>query len=343
MISNKKILITGGAGFIGSNLAMELHNNFEVYCLDNFFKSESRMNIKKLEDKNINIIDCDLRNNDKVYSIIKDIDFHTIFHLGAQVAMTKSVEDPVLDFETNVLGTLNLLNSMVELKRKSKFVNICSNKVYGDLSWDNLSEQKTRYNSMGFQNGYHEEIKLEFSGPYGCSKGSAEQYVLDYKRTFDLNTVSLRLSTIFGMNQFFTFDQGWIGWFINEYIRFNNDEINEINIQGDGKQVRDILFIDDLVNLFKKIIEKDFSNLTQNYFNVGGGINNSISIIELLDFLSDYFKSSKEINIRTNEWRKGDQKFYVSNLDTIHKNFDWLPSIDMKEGIVKYLNWIKNG
>ena len=342
MISKKQILITGGAGFIGSNLALELSKSYEVYCLDNFYKSESRNNIKALENENVSIIDCDLRDNNKVLEIIQQHNFDSIFHFGAQVAMTKSIEDPILDFETNVLGTLNILNSMIENKSKSKLINISSNKVYGDLSWDNLEEQQTRYNSIDFRDGYNEEINLEFSGPYGCSKGSAEQYVLDYKKTFGLDTISLRLSTVFGMNQFFTFDQGWIGWFVNEYIKFSNNEINEINILGNGKQVRDILFIEDLVNLFKKMVNKDFSSLSQNYFNVGGGIKNSISIIELLHFLSDYFQSSRKLKIRNNDWRVGDQKFYVSKLDNINKNFDWLPKVEMKDGIIKYLNWINS-
>jgi len=341
MSSNEKILITGGAGFIGSNLALKLSKNYDVYSLDNFHKSESKKNIKNLEKNKIKFIECDIRDKEKLFKIIDENEFSVIFHFAAQVAMTKSIEDPELDFEINVNGTLNLLNALVKFSPETKFVNISSNKVYGDLFWDDLKEEEKRYVSSKFKNGYNEETQLEFSGPYGCSKGAAEQYVLDYKKTFGVKSLSLRLSTIFGMNQFFTFDQGWIGWFISEFIKFNNNDIDQITIQGDGKQVRDILFINDLVELFEKIIDKDFTDLSQNYFNVGGGVKNSLSIIELLDFLKKYFKSDKEIVISKNNFRLGDQKYYVSDIKKVSSNFDWVPKTNIEAGIVQYLNWIQ--
>ncbi len=341
MSSNEKILITGGAGFIGSNLALKLSKKYDVYSLDNFHKSESKKNIKNLEKNKIKFIECDIRDKEKLFKIIDENEFSIIFHFAAQVAMTKSIEDPELDFEINVNGTLNLLNALVKFSPETKFVNISSNKVYGDLFWDDLKEEEKRYVSSKFKNGYNEETQLEFSGPYGCSKGAAEQYVLDYKKTFGIKSLSLRLSTIFGMNQFFTFDQGWIGWFINEFIKFNNNDIDQITIQGDGKQVRDILFINDLLELFEKIIDKDFTDLTQNYFNVGGGVKNSLSIIELLDFLKKYFKSDKKIVINKNNFRLGDQKYYVSDIKEVSSNFGWVPKTNIEEGIVQYLNWIQ--
>ena len=195
--------------------------------------------------------------------------------------MTDSIEDPQNDFNINFVGTFNLINAINNFSKQTKFINISTNKVYGDLVWDELEELETRFLSIQNNDGYDENTPLSFSGPYGCSKGSAEQYVLDYKKTFDLNTTSLRLSTIYGPNQYATFNQGWIGWFL-QYINENKyKEIIEVPVHGNGKQVRDILFIDDFVELIILIIN-NFEQVNGEVFNIGGSLKNSLSIIELL-------------------------------------------------------------
>ncbi len=337
----EKLLITGGAGFIGSNLANKLSTEYEVVVLDSLYKKQNKSNLEFLKQNNIHFIEADIRDLSKTFDILKDNNFDSVIHLAAQVAMTKSIKDPSFDFSTNVIGTLNIIDSLRKINSDAKFINICSNKVYGDMAWDELSETKTRYNSITYLDGYKEDTKLDFTGPYGCSKGSAEQYVLDYARTYDLNTISLRLSTIYGKNQFSTFDQGWIGWFIKEFFEYKNNPDYLINIQGNGKQVRDILYVDDLSNLFMKIIEKDFSTLNDNCFNVGGGQQNSFSIIELLQFLASEHKLNNKFNLQMNEWRKGDQKYYVSDISKISQTFNWKPSTTKSEGVMKYLKWMQ--
>lgn len=338
----KKILITGGAGFIGTNLALRLAKNYKVYSLDNFYKNESLKNLDKLTANGVEIIKGDIRNLEFIEKIVQKEEFHTIFHFAAQVAMTKSILDPQLDFEINVQGTLNLLNAIKNSSSDTKFINLSSNKVYGDLSWDKLVENPTRYTSLHYKEGYGEETKLDFLSPYGCSKGSAEQYVIDYSKTFGLQTMSLRLSTIFGPNQYFTIDQGWVGWFINQYLNVKKNNKHIVDIQGNGKQVRDILFIDDLTALFELILEKNLREMKTNYFNVGGGVKNSLSILELLNLLQDHFNSKIDININEKNWRVSDQKFYISKLDNIKHEFGWEPEMKIKEKVYEYLNWIES-
>ncbi len=340
---NEKILITGGAGFIGTNLALSLCKKYDVYSLDNLFKQESNNNLSLLENNNVNFINGDIRDKSLIKKIISEHNFDSIFHLAAQVAMSKSILDPELDFDINVNGTFNILNAIVNENSNPnlKFINVSTNKVYGDLSWDKLSESDKRFNSVNFENGYNENTQLKFSSPYGCSKGSAEQYVLDYSDTFGLNTVSIRLSSIFGINQYFTYDQGWIGWFINEFLKFKNDGSYSIQILGNGKQVRDILYINDLINLFHKILDTDFEILQKTVFNVGGGLENSLSIIELLTFLKEYFNLDYELNLDNKNWRSSDQKFYISDLGLVSNTFDWEPKSNLNEKLIEYLNWIE--
>ena len=339
----EKILITGGAGFIGTNLALRLSKKYHVFSLDNLYKKEINNNLALLKQNKVDFINGDIRDKSFINNLISENKFNSIFHLAAQVAMSKSIEDPELDFDINVNGTLNLLNSIVNKNSNPnlKFINVSTNKVYGDLTWDKLLESNKRFQSENFIDGYDENLQLNFSSPYGCSKGSAEQYVLDYSETYGLNTMSIRLSSIFGINQYFTYEQGWIGWFINEFLKFKNDKDHEIEILGNGKQVRDILYIDDLLNLFEKIIDKDFNKLNNKVFNVGGGTTNSLSIIELLDFFHEYYDLNYEYKTINKGWRLSDQRFYISNLNSVKSTFDWEPNSDLKTKLIEYLNWIK--
>ena len=236
-----KVLITGGMGFIGTNLAIALKNKFDVHCIDNFYKNESIKNITNLDDHKIKNTKLDITNNEDIKKLISENNFSTVVHLGAQVSMIDSIEDPQNDLNTNLIGTFNLLENIRKYSNQTKFINISSNKVYGDLSWDDIEELNSKYSSKNYKYGYDESTPLQFSGPYGCSKGSAEQYVIDFNKTYNLRTTSLRLSTIYGPNQFYTYNQGWVGWFVKSFIDQLNNDVIEISFHGDGKQVRDIL------------------------------------------------------------------------------------------------------
>ena len=334
-----KILITGGCGFVGSNLALKLDPEHEIHSLDNFSKSESKLNEGLLQKRDIPVVKGSISDKEFVDDLIKDLKPDCVIHLAAQVAMTDSIEDPQNDFNINFLGTFNLINAINNFSKQTKFINISTNKVYGDLVWDELEELETRFLSIQNNDGYDENTPLSFSGPYGCSKGSAEQYVLDYKKTFDLNTTSLRLSTIYGPNQYATFNQGWIGWFL-QYINDNKyKEIIEVPVHGNGKQVRDILFIDDFVELIILIIN-NFEQVNGEVFNIGGSLKNSLSIIELLQKSKNIFELNSEFEISEKEWRPADQRFYVSNISKINKKLDWIPKTNLDIGLESFAGWL---
>ena len=335
----KKILITGGCGFVGTNLAINLNGEYEIFVLDNFSKKESKNNTSLLNENGIKIIEQDIVNKSEIENIIKELIPDSVIHLGAQVAMSESIINPMADFETNVIGTLNILESLKQYSENTKLINVSSNKVYGDIAWDEIDENSTRYFSKKYKNGYNEEIPISFSGPYGCSKGSAEQYVLDYKNTFNLNTTSLRLSTIYGPNQYSTYNQGWVGWFLNEVYRQNLNSKIEISIHGNGKQVRDILYIDDFCSLITNLLD-NFENVSGEAFNIGGSISNSISILELLNYSKDLFKLTGDFNFEFKDWREADQKYYASNIEKIKKATSWHPKIMKEEGISLYSDWL---
>lgn len=336
-----KVLITGGMGFIGTNLAIALKNKFDVHCIDNFYKNESIKNITNLDDHKIKNTKLDITNNEDIKKLISENNFSTVVHLGAQVSMIDSIEDPQNDLNTNLIGTFNLLENIRKYSNQTKFINISSNKVYGDLSWDDIEELNSKYSSKNYKYGYDESTPLQFSGPYGCSKGSAEQYVIDFNKTYNLRTTSLRLSTIYGPNQFYTYNQGWVGWFVKSFIDQLNNDVIEISFHGDGKQVRDILYIDDFTNLINTIINK-FELIDGEIFNIGGSHNNALSIINLIDMLKDKFSVDKEIKYIFKDWRPADQKVYISDIRKINNFVSWKPEIELSKGLDLYIDWIKN-
>ena len=332
-----KILITGGCGFLGSNLASYgINNNFDVIVVDNFYREGSRTNFKWL--KNIGKFDffeCDIVDYDSLYQVFKKVSPDVVFHLAGQTAMTTSLDDPILDFKINVIGTLNVLECIRLLNNECKSIFASSNKIYGDLNYMNIVEKEKRYQAVEFVDGFPETIKIDFSTPYGCSKGSADQYFLDYCSSYDLNLTAFRHSTMFGSRQFATSDQGWVGFFCE---KFSKKEKNLIDIYGVGKQTRDILFSDDVVRLYYMAI-KDFDAVKGEAFNIGGGPNNSISLLELFDVLEE--KTGNKIQYRINSMRKNDQKVYISKIDKIYNSTAWEPTISIDEGIDLTLDWIR--
>lgn len=341
-MNSKKIniLITGGCGFVGSNIALKLNslNEFSITVIDNLSRDGSRENQKLLKKNNINFFNLDISNKNQLNNFLSNSQFDFILNFAGQVSMVKSIENPLNDLSINLMGTINILEFIRNNSPKTKYLNISSNKVYGDLLWDKLKEDQTRYSSKTFTNGYDEKIPLKFSGPYGCSKGAAEQYTIDYSSIYNLNTSSIRLSTIFGPQQYATFDQGWVGWFIKSFLEQKHEDELIFKVQGDGKQVRDILFIQDFANLIVEIIF-NFEKARGEVFNVGGGLNNSLSIIELINLLNADQKKYKIIN---EGWRAADQKHYISDMTKLFNIFEWRPEHELEEGLKTYFNWIES-
>lgn len=335
-MKNKKILITGGAGFIGINLAHHLvldKSNF-VILYDNLSRKgvENNLNwLKSFKYQNLHFVKGDIRDYKKLKEVVKDCS--EIYHLAAQVAVTSSVSDPVNDFEINALGTLYLLEAIRKNCSDAIVIFSSTNKVYGDLSHLKLKEDKTRYVLLDLKKGVSEKEVLDFHSPYGCSKGTADQYVRDYYRIYGIKTVVFRQSCIFGKHQYGNEDQGWIAHFIIKAILGE-----KINIYGDGKQVRDILEVRDLINAYE-LAAKNIEKTQGKIYNIGGGIKNALSLLELINFLSKTLR--KEINYEFFQWRPGDQKVFISDNTKLQKELYWQPNISAKVGIKDLIIWMK--
>lgn len=335
-----KYLITGGLGFLGSNLSKEiLDRNEELYLIDNCYRKGSKENLDWLRKHgSFKFLNIDIRNAEEIESTIQKIKPNIIFHVAGQVAMTTSLINPRMDFEVNALGTLNILESTRKYYPEATIIYSSTNKVYGDLEYLEYDETQTRYIPKKYPNGFDEHLPLEFHSPYGCSKGAADQYMLDYARMFNLNTVVFRHSSIYGSRQFATYDQGWIGWFCQKAFEIKTESLKEeITISGNGKQVRDILYFEDAVDLYF-LAAKHIDNIRGNAFNIGGGITNSLSILELFNLLENEFDI--KINYKQLEPRQSDQKFFVANLNKSEKLIGWKPKISSKEGVEKMIEWI---
>jgi CDP-paratose 2-epimerase len=336
-----KYLITGGCGFLGSNIASEiLKRNEEVIIFDNLYRFGSSQNLEWLRGKGeFNFIHGDIRNSGDVENAIKTHKPDVVYHLAGQVAMTTSIADPRMDFEVNALGSFNVLDSIRKYSPETIVIYSSTNKVYGDLEWTRYEETDTRYVTPEFPNGFPETVTLDFHSPYGCSKGTADQYMLDFHRMFDIKTVVFRHSSMYGGRQFATYDQGWIGWFCQKALETKSGKLKEpFTISGTGKQVRDVLYADDMVSLYLQAVDKSDSAQGQ-AFNIGGGIENSLSLLELFSILE------KELDIQMNYTnlppRESDQRVFVADITKAKEIIGWEPKIDTEVGIRKMLKWMK--
>lgn len=337
-----KYLITGGCGFIGSNLASEvLKKGEELFILDNLYREGTYANLSWLQSQGkFKFYHADIRISNDVEKIIQDIKPDIIFHLAGQVAMTTSINNPRMDFETNVIGGHNLLEAIRKFSPNSIITYSSTNKVYGDMEDLNYKELETRYVAEGYEQGFNENVTLNFQSPYGCSKGAIDQYMLDYARIFKLNTIVFRHSSVFGGRQFSTYDQGWTGWFIKQALNMKNGTLKEpLTISGNGKQVRDLLFIDDLITCYFGAVNH-ISTTKGEVFNIGGGVKNSLSLLELFKILED--KLSIVINYKQLPWRESDQKVFIADTTKAEKKFGWQPQTDKIYGIEQMINWIQN-
>lgn len=332
-----KILITGGAGFIGANTAKRyLEKGHDVFLFDNLSRRGTEWNLKWLQqNKNLKFIKGDIRNYKEILNVFKkNRDFDIVFHFAAQVAVTTSVINPREDFEINALGTFNLLEAIRETKLKPVILYSSTNKVYGGMTDIKIIKKNNRYIYKDYPDGISEERILDFHSPYGCSKGTADQYMIDYARIYNMKTVVFRQSCIYGYRQFGIEDQGWVAWFTIAAM-LNK----QITIYGDGMQVRDVLFIDDLIDAYELAI-KNILKVKGQAFNIGGGPENIISLLELIAFLEKFF--NKKIHIKYSDWRPGDQPVFICNIDKAKKILKWQPKISPIQGIKMLYEWVKN-
>lgn len=340
----KKILITGGAGFVGSH-ASEFYANKgnEIVIFDNLSRArllaKDNMNdtynwnyLKKF--KNIRPVKGDVTNQKELEQAIGGV--NAIIHTAAQTAVTTSLENPEADFAINALGTFNLLEAARKSGSDPAIIYCSTNKVYGsNVNKIEVLEKKTRYIfEANFKGGISETSTIDLCEhtPYGCSKLAGDLYTQDYAKVYGLKTAVFRMSCIYGPRQFGVEDQGWVAWFAIATITGK-----PITIYGDGKQVRDILYVTDLVDAFDAFLHRK-SQLSGEVFNIGGGPENTISLLELLDMLEQLTGKRSKINF--SNWRPSDQKVYVSNISKAKEMLGWSPKVNPKKGVEKLVNWV---
>lgn len=337
-----KLLITGGCGFLGSNLAEAfLRRGGDLVIFDNLYRKGSVDNLSWLESAGkFSFVHGDIRCLNDVSRIIKHFKPDAIFHLAGQVAMTTSIANPDLDFAVNVVGSFNLLESVRKYSPSSIVVYSSTNKVYGDLEYFTYREKETRYQCTEFPFGFDEKISLNFSSPYGCSKGSADQYMLDYHRIFGLKTVVFRHSSMYGGRQFASFDQGWVGWFCKKAVECYYDVCDQpFTICGTGKQVRDLLHADDMISLYNTVLG-NLDNAVGQVFNIGGGHENSLSLLELFNFLEKYL--GVKLKYTKLPERQSDQRVFVADITKASQLLKWKPKVSAQLGVIKMIEWVKS-
>ncbi len=334
----KTTLITGGAGFIGINYAARLLERDEnVVIFDNLSRAGTPGNISWLketygEDSFVLIVD-DVRNQEAITQAAESADL--ILHLAAQVAVTNSVADPRTDFEINALGTLNVLEAARHSQKKPPVFYSSTNKVYGNLEDVKVAEGETSYYFPDNPYGVSEDQTLDFHSPYGCSKGAGDQYVRDYQRIFDLQTVVFRQSCIYGPRQFGIEDQGWVAWFVIAAVTGK-----PITIYGDGKQVRDLLYVEDLLTAYD-LAYANIDKTAGKIYNIGGGKDNTLSIwTEFGPLLEQALGHS--IPVGREDWRPGDQKVFVADIRKAQSEFGWTPKVDVPSGIQLLFDWVSS-
>jgi CDP-paratose 2-epimerase len=334
---DRRVLITGGAGFIGSNLASHLaRTGSAVRVLDDLSRRGVDRNLAWLCSEHgdrIEALVADIRDPEVVREAVRDAS--AVFHFAGQTAVTTSLIDPRHDFEINALGTLNVLEALRAQSEPPPLILTSTNKVYGCLPDVEVRIAGTRWqpvDDLVRVRGIDEKRALEFRTPYGCSKGAADQYVLDYAQTFHLPAVVFRMSCIYGPRQFGTEDQGWLAHFLMRAI-----EGAPITIYGDGRQVRDVLYVGDLVDAFVRAW-KQMDVVRGRAFNIGGGPRNTLSLLELLALIEQLRGRLPEI--RYEPWREGDQRYYVSDTRAFGMATGWGPQMTPRGGVGALHSWL---
>lgn len=336
-----KILINGGCGFLGSNLASHgIENGYDVTVFDNLSRLGSGRNREWLESLGkFTFIHGDTRNRNDVENAIREGQFDAVFHLAGQVTMTKSITDPYKDFETNAVGTLNVLDSIRKYSPQTAIIFSSTNKVYGDLENYIYEETPTRYICKEFPNGFDESVPLDFRSPYGCSKGCADQYMLDFARIYGIKSVVFRHSSMYGSRQFATYDQGWVGWFAAKAIeKYQNPDCEPFSISGNGKQVRDLLWAQDMIQLYFTALGH-INDICGQAYNIGGTMDQSLSLLELFTMLEKLLGIKMEYTALPP--RQSDQKVFVADITKIKNRIGWEPKVSALEGVTEMVNWVK--
>lgn len=329
-----RILITGAAGFIGCNAAARFaEEGAEVAALDDFSREGSRRNARWLEQRGGEVLELDVRDGPALAQLVEEVQPGAVLHMAGQVAVTTSVDAPGCDFQVNTAGTLNVLEAVRKHSPDAHVVYASTNKVYGELADVPVVEEPTRYRYRDLAAGVSEERPLDFRTPYGCSKGAADQYVLDWARTYDLKTTSLRQSCIYGPRQNGVEAQGWVGWFVRAALASR-----PITIYGDGKQVRDLLHVDDLLDLVERVLAKPEAS-SGHAFNVGGGPDFTLSLLELIDLLES--QVGRSISPSFDGWRPGDQRVFYCDVSKARDRLGWKPRISPREGIRRLVEWMR--
>ena len=334
---NRKWIVTGGAGFIGCHAAALFHDGGDrVVLVDNLSRRGADANLAWLRDRGItDFIKADVRDA----SAMRDVmaahqDADCVLHLAAQVAVTTSVKDPREDFEINALGTFNVLEAVrTAAAGKPAVIYSSTNKVYGNLEHVRVVERDGRYAYEDRPFGVDESEPMDFHSPYGCSKGAGDQYVRDYARIYGMNTVTFRQSCIYGTRQFGIEDQGWIAWFC---VAATTGQ--PFSIFGDGKQIRDTLWVGDLVDAYVRALDR-IDEVSGEVFNIGGGPENTMSLNELVGVLDRSF--GKPFHPPYADWRPGDQRVFVADVRKAQRVLGWSPTIRTAEGVEKLLTWVR--
>jgi CDP-paratose 2-epimerase len=335
-------LVTGGCGFVGSNLADSLLGSGEdVVLLDNLSRYGSAHNLAWLRERHgedWRFVQADTRDTIAVDAVIGEVKPHTVAHLAGQVAMTTSVADPRADFETNALGTFNVLDAVRRLSPESGIIYSSTNKVYGELDQFDYVEGETRWILPSHPNGLSEDLQLDGYSPYGCSKLAADQYVRDWHRMYGLRTTVFRHSSMYGGRQFATYDQGWIGWFCMKALEMADPAAPSFTISGDGKQVRDALHSDDLVSAYLAAAEH-LDEVAGTVFNIGGGQANSLSLLELFAKLEAL--TGNAMRYEKLPLRQGDQLVFVADVTRARELLGWEPRVSSDEGLARMIDWTR--
>ena len=330
-----KTIITGGAGFIGSNAASRyLRRGEHVVVVDNLSREGVGKNLEWLRSQgSLEFARLDIRDAGELCRLFRaHRDADRILHLAAQVAVTTSVTSPREDFEINALGTFNVLEAIRYADMTAPLLYASTNKVYGEMDDIGAVEKNGRYAYQSLPLGVSEKRHLDFHSPYGCSKGAADQYVIDYHRIYGLRTIVFRQSCIYGYRQFGAEDQGWVAWFM-----IASQLGRPITIYGDGKQVRDILFIDDLLDAYDAAFAARDAAVGRAY-NIGGGPENVLSLIELLGYIEQ--RRNSKLPYRVSGWRPGDQKVFVSDIRRAQAELGWAPKTSCGQGLELLYDWI---
>lgn len=334
------LLVTGGAGFIGGHTAARLlSRGWRVTIYDNFSRVGAEFKVDWLRGQasgdQLQVIKADVRDYDTLAPAVAGAD--AILHAAGQTAVTTSVSSPRKDFEDNALGTFNVLEAArasLSANHNPIIIYTSTNKVYGGMEEVGVVLRDDHYTYADLLQGVPESQPLDFHSPYGCSKGTGDQYMRDYARIYGMRTVVFRQSCIYGTWQFGTEDQGWLAHFVIAALLDH-----PLTIYGDGKQVRDVLFISDLVDAYEAVIERPELAAGQ-IFNIGGGVENAISLLDLIGMLEQL--RGRPMEVSYDGWRPGDQRVYISDVSKMQRTFGWSPQIDVQTGVQRLYDWAQS-